>query len=122
MPVLCTTATANDRVVADIVEQLGDELVDVPRPARPGEPAPRTWPTLPSQAERLAWLAEHASRAAPAPASSTRSPSPTRERVAAWLRTQGIDAEAYSGETDTDDRVRLEQRLLANELKALVAT
>ncbi len=26
VPVLCTTATANDRVVADIIEQLGDDL------------------------------------------------------------------------------------------------
>ena len=44
------------------------------------------------------------------------------ERVAAFLRRQGIEAEAYSGATDNDDRVRLEQALLANELKVLVAT
>ena len=44
------------------------------------------------------------------------------ERVAAFLRRQGIEAEAYSGATDHDDRVRLEQALLANELKVLVAT
>ena len=48
--------------------------------------------------------------------------SPTRERVAAFLRRQGIEAEAYSGDTDNDDRIRLEQALLANELKVLVAT
>src|SRR4029077_4576933 len=35
---------------------------------------------------------------------------------------QGIEADAYSGATDHDDRVRLEQALLANELKVLVAT
>ncbi len=44
------------------------------------------------------------------------------ERVAAFLRRQGIEAEAYSGATDHDDRIRLEQALLANELKVLVAT
>src|SRR5947208_7024534 len=60
--VLCTTATANDRVVADVTEQLGAGL--------DGSGELRTYRgrlarsslrlevvTLPSQAERLAWLA-----------------------------------------------------------------
>ena len=34
VPVLCTTATANDRVIADIVAQLGDDLVVERGPAR----------------------------------------------------------------------------------------
>jgi ATP-dependent DNA helicase RecQ len=43
-------------------------------------------------------------------------------RLAAFLRTRGIDAEAYTGQTDPDIRVRIEERLSANELKVVVAT
>jgi ATP-dependent DNA helicase RecQ len=42
--------------------------------------------------------------------------------VATWLTGQGIAAEAYSGEIDTERRVDVEDRLLRNELKAVVAT
>ena len=78
VPVLCTTATANDRVVADIVDQLGDDLLRAPRPARPREPRARRRRTCPSPAERLAWLAESVPDAPRHRASSTRSPSRTR--------------------------------------------
>ena len=120
VPVLCTTATANDRVIADITDQLGHELVTF-RGTLDRESLALAVADAPSQAERMAWLAETL---------------PTLdgsgivyvltiadgERVAAFLRRQGIEAEAYSGATDNDDRIRLEQALLANELKALVAT
>jgi ATP-dependent DNA helicase RecQ len=43
-------------------------------------------------------------------------------RVASFLRTQGIDAHAYSGETEPERRLELEDALIANEVKALVAT
>ncbi len=42
--------------------------------------------------------------------------------VAEWLNTRGIPAEAYSGEIETDRRVAVEDRLLSNELKCVVAT
>jgi ATP-dependent DNA helicase RecQ len=42
--------------------------------------------------------------------------------VADWLSGHGIAAEAYSGEVETARRVAVEERLLANELKAVVAT
>src|SRR3954452_19980296 len=63
--VLCTTATANDRVVADVIEQLGAGESDATqlRTYR-GELARSSLRlevvTLPSQAERLAWLARRA--------------------------------------------------------------
>ena len=44
------------------------------------------------------------------------------ERLARWLQLQGIDAEAYYGALETEQREILENRLLNNELKALVAT
>jgi ATP-dependent DNA helicase RecQ len=42
-------------------------------------------------------------------------------QVAEWLRSRGIDAEAYSSETG-ERRVRLENALLSNQIKVLVAT
>ena len=121
VPVLCTTATANDRVVADITDQLGDDAAHATAARSTARAWRSPWSTCPSQAERLAWLAEtipdarrlgHRLLLTIADA----------ERVAAFLRRQGIEAEAYSGATDNDDRIRLEQALLANELKVLVAT
>jgi hypothetical protein len=35
---------------------------------------------------------------------------------------EGIDAHAYSGETESERRLELEDALIANEVKALVAT
>ena len=42
--------------------------------------------------------------------------------MAEWLTAHGISAEAYSGEVETNQRVETEERLLANDLKAVVAT
>jgi ATP-dependent DNA helicase RecQ len=120
VPVLCTTATANDRVIADITDQLGSSLRTY-RGTLDRESLALAVADVPSQSERMAWLAETI---------------PTLqgsgivyvltiadgERVAAFLRRRGIEAEAYSGATDNDDRIRSEQELLANELKVLVAT
>ena len=43
-------------------------------------------------------------------------------RVASFLRTRGIDAHAYSGETESERRLELEEALIDNGVKALVAT
>ena len=120
VPVLCTTATANDRVIADITDQLGSSLRTY-RGTLDRESLALAVADVPSQAERMAWLAE----AIPGLDGSGIVYVLTiadGERVAAFLRRQGIEAEAYSGATDNDDRIRLEQALLANELKVLVAT
>ncbi|MDX6726394.1 MAG: ATP-dependent helicase RecQ, partial [Baekduia sp.] len=123
--VLCTTATANDRVVDDVSEQL--------QAGREGA-ALRTYRgalgrsslrfevvDLPSQADRLAWLAQ---RLPELPGSGIVYTLTKRDAdlVATWLTKQGIAAEAYSGEVDTERRVAVEDRLLRNELKAVVAT
>jgi ATP-dependent DNA helicase RecQ len=44
------------------------------------------------------------------------------EQVATFLQSRGIDAVAYSGRTPPDERLPLEARFKANELKCLVAT
>ena len=45
--------------------------------------------------------------------------------VAEWLQMQGVDAQAYYADIESDGettRVELEQRLMRNQLKALVAS
>jgi ATP-dependent DNA helicase RecQ len=123
--VLCTTATANDRVVADIEEQL-----------RTGQAAGglRTYRgplgrsslrfevvDLPGQAERLAWLTRELPQL---PGSGIVYTLTKRDAdlVAEWLSRNGVAAESYSGEVETERRVDLEDRLLRNDLKAVVAT
>jgi ATP-dependent DNA helicase RecQ len=131
VPVLGTTATANDRVVADIEAQFGAGLVTVRGPlARPSLALDTR--RMPSQPERMAWLAtviprrSSGDRREPAGLSGTGIvyclTVADTERVAAWLRAQGIDARAYTGQTDSALRQELEDRLLANDLDVLVAT
>ena len=57
LPVLATTATANNRVMADIVDQLGPHLKTIRGPLV-RESLGLENIRLPSQAARLAWLAE----------------------------------------------------------------
>ena len=58
VPVLATTATANDRVIADVVDQLGTDVRVFRGPLRRESLRLDAIP-LGDQAERLAWLAEY---------------------------------------------------------------
>ena len=120
IPVLATTATANDRVVRDIVEQLGPNL-EVQR-----GPLTRTSLKLQniylrSQAERMAWLANILPDL-PGSGIIYTLTVPDSLRLAAWLTSQGIDAETYNARIDPELREVLENRLLNNKVKVLVST
>jgi ATP-dependent DNA helicase RecQ len=157
--VLGTTATANDRVIGDVLEQLATPDGEVASPngevaspdrelatsggevATPGGelttpggeqlrsyrgPLARTSLRLevlelPRPAKRLAWLVEHLPTL---PGSGIVYTLTKRdaEQVAAFLTANGIEALAYSGEQDSEYRVQAEERLLRNEVKAVVAT
>jgi ATP-dependent DNA helicase RecQ len=117
--VLGTTATANDRVVADVAEQVG---VDKTYRGPLGRASLRMEVVeLPAQADRLAWLATHLPSL---PGSGIVYTLTKRDAdvVAEFLSGHGIPAEAYSGEVENETRVALEDRLLRNELKCVVAT
>ena len=122
--VLCTTATANDRVVADVADQLrvghAGELKTYRGPL--GRSSLRLEVVdLPGRADRLAWLATWLPQLEGSGIVYTLTKRDA-ELVAEWLTAHGISAEAYSGEVETNQRVETEERLLANDLKAVVAT
>jgi ATP-dependent DNA helicase RecQ len=120
VPVLCTTATANDRVVGDIIEQLGDDL-RVIRGALDRESLVLGAVDLPQQAQRLAWLARTVPDLPGSGIVYCLTVDDTK-RVAGWLRAKGIDAVAYSGESEHEDRLVFEEKLLGNRVKVVVAT
>ena len=126
LPILATTATANDRVVADVVNQLGD--IEVQRGPLMRETLRLATLTLPDQAVRLAWLAEHVPNL---PGTGIIYVLTKRDAmlVADWLQENGVDSAAYFSGVEHEDfedsntyRQHLEGQLLSNEIKALVAT
>ncbi len=120
MPMLATTATANDRVVRDIDGQLGPRLKTLRGPLARGSLRLHNL-RIPSQAGRMAWLAHHIPQF---PGSGIVYTLTVHDacRLAEWLRSRGIAAEAYYGGLDNEQREALEDKLLRNEVKALVAT
>ena len=120
IPVLATTATANDRVVRDILQQLGPNL-EVQRGPLTRASLSLQNIYLRSQAERMAWLANVLPGLLGSGIVYTLTVRDS-ERLAEWLKSQGIDAEPYHGAMETEQREALENRLLKNEVKALVAT
>ncbi len=142
IPVLATTATANERVARDVAEQLavthhvppgggGDEPSD-----GADQPASSTLVLrgpldraslhlavvrLPNQPSRLGWLADYLDRTEGSGIVYCLTVA-AAEQVAEHLRSRGLTVAAYSGRTDPAARARAEDDLLAGRVKALVAT
>ena len=116
---LATTATANNRVMQDLEVVLGPGLTiskgDLSRPSLFLQSI-----RIPNRAERMAWLANHIPTIPGSGIIYTLTVRDTTQ-VAEWLRSKGICAEAYSGETG-ERRAELENSLLENRIKVLVAT
>src|SRR3954452_8205632 len=134
IPVLATTATANQRVVDDVAEQLattrdrhlaslegGQTATLVLRGSLDRESLHLAVVHLPSNAHRLAWLAEHLPELDGSGIVYTLTVAQA-EAVTAFLRAQGLDVASYTGRTETADRLAAEQDLIDNKVKALVAT
>ncbi len=126
VPILGTTATANSRVIKDIQHQLGDLVVQRGPLAR--ETLALQTIRIPTQTGRLAWLVDHINEL---PGTGIIYTLTRRDanHVADWLKEYGVSAEAYYSDVTADNfndsnsyRQHLEQRLLNNDLKALVAT
>lgn len=150
MPVLATTATANGRVVRDIEAQLGGR-VDVLRGNLVRKSLFLQNILLRTQEERLAWLAETLDSTLSGSGVVYALTKRDAKRVASWMRLNGISAYAYfSGAMPPEDmdaalrleletsrdwkaatkdeeksnvyRMFLEDLLLGNKIRALVAT
>ena len=115
---LATTATANNRVMDDLQAVLGPDLEvfrgDLHRPSLLLQSI-----RLRRQSERLAWLAEHVP-ALPGHGIIYTLTVRDANQVAEWLRSRGLAVAAYTAEAE--GREDLEQALLHNRVKALVAT
>jgi len=120
IPVLACTATANERVMADVAEQVGATPL-LFRGSLDRESLRLSVLQLASQGDRLAWLAEHLPQLAGSGIVYCLTVGDA-DRVAAWLQTNGIDARAYSGRTDPDERLEIEDALRADQVKVVVAT
>lgn len=118
--VLATTATANNRVMLDLESVLGPNLA-VSRGDLSRSTLLLQTMRMPSQAERLAWLATHLP-AIPGSGIIYALTQRDADRVAEWLRLRGLTVEAYHSGLAPERTNALEDALLANEVKALVAT
>ena len=120
VPVLATTATANDRVVEDVRSQLGDGT-GVLRGGLDRESLRLNVVRLRDTTKRPAWLASHL-RELPGSGIIYCLTVAAAEDLAEALTAAGYEVAAYTGRTDAAERERLEAALLDNQVKALVAT
>jgi ATP-dependent DNA helicase RecQ len=122
-PVLATTATANERVVADVAEQLGAGGLAVTTVRGPlARDSLRLGVLrLDTDRARLAWLAAHLETLPGSGIVYTLTVA-AAEETAALLRDSGHEVRAYTGRLDDADRKDAEEALRENRVKALVAT
>lgn len=133
VPVLATTATANARVTADVAEQLGTDGTTGGSGTSSSTPAlvlrgpldrkslSLSVLRLPDAPHRLAWLGEHLTSLPGSGIIYTLTVA-AAEEVTAFLRQCGHEVASYTGRTENADREAAESDLLANRVKALVAT
>ncbi|OBK79846.1 RecQ family ATP-dependent DNA helicase [Mycobacterium sp. 1164985.4] len=123
IPVLATTATANDRVVDDVAAQLGvgggDTLVL--RGGLDRESLRLSVVKAGNPAQRAAWLAAHLDSLPGSGIVYTLTVAQAHD-IAALLRERDHPVAAYTGSTEAAEREQLEADLLANRVKALIAT
>ncbi|MDO5634415.1 MAG: RecQ family ATP-dependent DNA helicase [Micrococcus sp.] len=124
VPVLATTATANERVVADVVEQLGvasTAEVFVLRGPLARASLQLGVLRMASPAARLAWLLSHLAELPGSGIVYALTVSAAEDSARA-LRDAGQNVVAYTGRTDPEQRAVIEQDLKDNRVKAVVAT
>jgi ATP-dependent DNA helicase RecQ len=124
IPVLATTATANARVTRDVAEQLGTGGAGetlVLRGPLDRDSLRLAVVALPAAHQRLGWLATRLGELPGSGIVYTLTVAAAQE-TAAFLREQGLPVAAYTGRDEPDERARAEEDLLANRVKALVAT
>jgi len=120
MPVLATTATASQRVVQDVCSQLGAEI-QVYRGGLMRSSLHLQTLNFDWRSERLAWLSDTLDTIDGTGiiyATTIRD----AKLVSRWLNHRGIPSSAYYGGLEPKERLKQEDDLLHNRVKALVAT
>lgn len=119
-PVLATTATANERVTADVALQLGERTVtlrgSLARSSLRLAVVDRLGPL-----ERWAWVADALDQLSGSGIIYTLTVAEA-ERLADFLSSLGHPVASYTGRLEAEARVEVEERLRRNEVKAVVAT
>ncbi len=118
--VLATTATANQRVTADVETQLGTGTVTFRGTLARTSLQLSVVPGL-SPLERYAWVAD-ALDTLPGSGIVYVLTVAEADRLAGFLQTCGHEVAAYTGQMDPETRVQVEEQLRANLVKAVVAT
>jgi ATP-dependent DNA helicase RecQ len=119
-PVLATTATANQRVTLDIARQLGPDTLTFRGSLARASLRLGVVPGL-GALERHAWVADALDAFAGSGIVYALTVAET-ERLAGFLRSCGFEVAAYHGGLEAAERVRIEDALRRNALKAVVAT
>lgn len=119
-PVLCTTATANNRVTEDIAAQLGTGTF-VLRGQLTRESLHLAVISNLKAAEQFAWVSDAVGALIGSGIVYTQTIEKA-ERLTQFLSEQGYNAAAYHGQIENEDRLRVENLLMENKLKVVVAT
>ncbi|MCC3311669.1 RecQ family ATP-dependent DNA helicase [Nocardia africana] len=120
IPVLATTATANNRVVTDVATQIGTDTL-VLRGTLDRESLHLSVVRIDDAVQRTAWLSRQLGELPGSGIIYTLTVAAAHD-LADVLADHGYAVAAYTGRTEPGERETLEQALLDNEVKALVAT
>ncbi|MBK8026982.1 MAG: RecQ family ATP-dependent DNA helicase [Chloroflexi bacterium] len=123
-PVLGTTATANDRVVADVAEILGAGIHIQRGPLTRESLALYVYPNPLDAATRLTLLS-HLLRSIPGSGIIYCTTTRDCRLVADWLKSDGLNVKPYYADVEaqeSENRAELEQQLMQNQVKALVSS
>ena len=120
IPVLATTATANDRVVTDVATQIGTDTL-VLRGTLDRESLHLSVVRIDDAVQRTTWLSRQLGELPGSGIIYTLTVAAAHD-LADVLADHGYPVAAYTGRTEPGERETLEQALLDNEVKALVAT
>ena len=120
VPLLATTATANDRVVKDLMRQFGDGVF-LSKGSLMRESLALQVLNLPSRVERYAWILENISKLE---GSGLIYCMTTRDcdNLADFLRENGVEVRAYHAGRSEEECAEAEYLFKHNRVKALVAT
>lgn len=120
IPILATTATANNRVVNDIKAQLGNDIL-ISRGALMRKSLAIQVIKLNSKEERLAWLSNNVNKI-PGTGIIYCLTVNDCKLVEKWLKENNISCESYYAAVKKEDKIEIIDKFMNNRIKVLAAT